>query len=250
MHAEYTIRAAKARKHVLCEKPMAISSRECEQMIAACRQANRQLAIGYRCQFVPHHLEMIRMSREKAFGNVKLIDASFGFRIGDPNQWRLKRALAGGGALMDVGIYAIQAARYVSGEEPVEISASEVKTDRQKFREVDESIFWEMKFPSGILARCGTTYIANGMDRLWAGAEQGWFELSPAFAYSGQAGRTSKGEFGAPPVDHFATEMDDFAQNILRNKPTKVPGEEGLRDIKIVEAIYESIRTARTVPVT
>lgn len=247
MHAEYTIRAAKARKHVLCEKPMEVSVQKCEEMIDACKKAGVQLAIGYRCQFTPHHLEMIRLAREKTFGAVKLIEASFGFRIGDPNQWRLKHALAGGGALMDVGIYALQGARYVSGEEPIEISAIETKTDKVKFKEVDESIFWSMRFPSGLLANCGTTYLVNGMNRLYAGAEQGFFQLDPAYSYGGLKGRTSKSEMDLPQVDHFATEMDDFATCILNKRPTKVPGEEGLRDVRILTAVYASIKSGKPV---
>jgi predicted dehydrogenase len=247
MHGEYTIRAAKAGKHVLCEKPMEVSVKKCEQMIEACRNAKRQLAIGYRCRFVPHHLEVIRLAREKVFGAVRLIEASFGFRIGDPKQWRLRHELAGGGALMDVGIYALQGARYIAGEEPVEVFATETKTDKVKFKEVDESIFWSLRFPSGLMANCGTTYLVNGMNRLFAAAENGWFELDPAYSYGGLKGRTSKGEMEIAQVDHFATEMDDFASCILNNKPTRVPGEEGLRDVKIMAAIYESIRRRRAV---
>ena len=247
MHSEYTIRAAKAGKHVLCEKPMEVSAEKCQAMIDACKAAKVQLAIGYRCQFTPHHLEMMRLAREKTFGAVKLIEASFGFRIGDPNQWRLKHALAGGGALMDVGIYALQGARCVSGEEPVEISATETKTDPMKFKEVDESISWSMRFPSGVLANCATTYITNGMNHLWAGAESGWFQLDPAYSYNGLKGRTSKAEFDFPQPDQFATEMDDFADCILSGRKSKVSGEEGLRDIKILSAIYQSIQEGKTV---
>lgn len=241
MHGEYTIRGAKAGKHIFCEKPMEVTSKKCQQMIKVCKENNVLLGIGYRCQFVPHHQEIIRYSREKTFGDLKLIEASFGFRIGDPAQWRLRHNLAGGGALMDVGIYALQAARYVSVEEPTELVAYETKTDKAKFKEVDESIFWSMKFPSGVMANLGTTYLVNGMNRVFAAADQGWFELSPAYSYGGLAGRTSKGPINLPQVDHFAAEMDDFAQCILDKKPTRVPGEEGWRDVRIMEAIYESI---------
>jgi predicted dehydrogenase len=247
MHGEFTLRAAKAGKHVLCEKPMEVSPEKCQAMIDACKNAKVQLAIGYRCQFTPHHLEMIQLSRKKAFGTLKLIEASFGFRIGDPNQWRLKHSLAGGGALMDVGIYALQGARYVSGEEPIEITATETKTDPVKFKEVDESIFWSMRFPSGLIANCGTTYLIGGMNRLWAGAENGWFQLDPAYSYGGLKGRTSKAELDLPQVDHFAAEMDDFAECILSGRKSKVAGEEGLRDVKIMTAIYQSIREGKTV---
>ena len=249
MHGEFTIRAAKAGKHVLCEKPMEVSAEKCQAMIDACKEAKVQLAIGYRCQFVPHHLEIMRLAGEKVFGQVKLIEASFGFRIGDPNQWRLKHNLAGGGALMDVGVYALQAARYVAGEEPVEINATETKTDPAKFKEVDESIVWSMRFPSGLMANCGTTYLVNGMNRVWAGAESGWFQLDPAYSYGGIKGRTSKGELELPQIDHFAAEMDDFADCILNKRPSKVSGEEGLRDVKLMAAIYQSIREGKPVKV-
>ena len=249
-HAEFTVRAAQAGKHVLCEKPMEVSVKKCEEMIAACKKAKCHLAIGYRCQFTPYHLEMRRLAQDKVFGDLKLIEASFGFRIGDPNQWRLKHALAGGGALMDVGIYALQACRFTSGEEPIEVSAIETKTDKVKFKEVDESILWSMRFPSGVLANCGTTYLVNGYNRVMAAAEKGWFGLDPAYSYSGLKGATSKGEMSFPQTDQFAAEMDDFANCILTNKPSKVSGEEGLRDIKITMAIYESIRKGKAVHLT
>jgi len=246
-HAEFAIRAAQAGKHVLCEKPMEVSVKKCEEMIAACKKAKCQLAIGYRCQFTPHHVEMRRLAQEKVFGDLKVMEASFGFHIGDPTQWRLKHALAGGGALMDVGIYALQACRFTSGEEPMEVSAIETKTDKVKFKEVDETILWSMRFPSGLVANCGTTYLVNGYNRVMAAAEKGWFELDPAYSYGGLKGRTSKAEMTLRQVDHFAAEMDDFADCILNNKPTKVPGEEGLRDVRIMTAIYESIRKGKPV---
>ena len=165
LHAEHTLKAAKAGKHVLSEKPMEVSVQKCQQMIDACKDAGRKLAVGYRCQFQPHHRECMRLAREKVFGDIKIIEAGFGFRIGDPTQWRLKHGLAGGGALMDVGIYALQATRYLTGEEPIVVSAMETKTDPVKFKEVDESIVWQLKFPGGIIAYCSTTYLVNGVNR-------------------------------------------------------------------------------------
>jgi predicted dehydrogenase len=248
LHAEHAIKAAKAGKHVLCEKPMEVSSEKCEQMIAASKKAGRQLAIGYRCQFEPHHLECARLAREKVFGNLRMMEAGFGFPIGDPTQWRLNRALAGGGPLMDVGIYALQATRFVTGEEPVLVSATETKTDPVKFKDVEESMTWELKFPSGVLAYCSTTYKVGGINRFSAYADQGWFGLDPAFNYTGNRGHRSDGkELRFDTVNQFAVEMDDFAQCILNNKPTKVPGEEGLRDLKIMMAIYEAARTGKAV---
>ncbi|HLX96094.1 MAG TPA: Gfo/Idh/MocA family oxidoreductase [Verrucomicrobiae bacterium] len=248
LHAEHSIKAAKAGKHVLCEKPMEVSAEKCRQIIDACQQAGRQLAIGYRLHFEPNNLECIRLAREKVFGDVKIIEAGFGFPIGDPTQWRLKRDLAGGGPLMDVGIYALQATRYLTGEEPVQVSALTTVTDPVKFREVEESIVWQAKFPGGAIAFCSATYGAQGLAQFTAHAQKGWFKLDPAFNYGGIRGlRSDKQEIHLPAIDQFAAEMDDFAQCILNHEPTRVPGEEGLRDVKIMMAIYEAARTGKTV---
>jgi predicted dehydrogenase len=246
-HAELTLKAAKAGKHVLCEKPMEVSVEQCQKMIDACKAANRMLAIGYRNRFEPHTIECIRLAREKVFGAVKSIHAAFGFTAGDPSQWRLKHALSGGGALMDVGIYALQTARYISGREPVEVSATETKTDAVKFKEVDETMAFQLKFPDGVTASCQTSFNA-GFNSYEVQAEKGSFGLAPAYNYSGVRGQRSDGKtIDAPNVDQFAAEMDDFAQCILNNKPTLVPGEEGLRDVKIMMAIYESAKTGKPV---
>jgi predicted dehydrogenase len=248
LHAEHTIKAARAGKHVFCEKPMEISVERCQQMIDACKQAGRKLGIAYRCQFEPHHLELVRLAREREFGEVKVIEASFGFTAGDATQWRLKRELSGGGAMMDVGIYALQATRYITGEEPIEISAIETKTDAVKFREVDESIVWQSRFPSGRLASCSTSYNSNGMGRIRVDAQHGWFELDPAFNYTGITGRRSGGKaLSFPATDHFAVELDAFARSILEDQPFKASGEEGLRDISIIMSIYEAAQTGRAV---
>ena len=185
-HAELTIKAAKAGKHVLCEKPMEVSVEKCQQMIDACKAANRLLAIGYRSRFDPATQECIQLARQQVFGKTKIIQAGFGFRIGDPNQWRLKKDLAGGGALMDVGIYALQAARYLSGEEPTIVTALETKTDPVKFKEVDESITWQLKFPSGIIANCSTSFIVSGIDSYTVFAEGRDFRLEPSLQLPGQ----------------------------------------------------------------
>jgi predicted dehydrogenase len=227
---------------------METSVERCELMIAACAAADRKIGIAYRCQFEPNNLECMRLAREKEFGDLKIIEASFSISVGDANQWRLKHALSGGGALIDVGIYALQATRYITGEEPVLVSGFESKTDPVKFREVDESMVWQMQFPSGVIAYCSTSYNAQGGARFRAQAERGWFELDPAFYYSGIRGRRSDGkEINFPSGDQFAVQMDDFARCILENKPSKVDGEEGLRDVRIMAAIYESARTGRPV---
>ncbi|MBC8111812.1 MAG: Gfo/Idh/MocA family oxidoreductase, partial [Verrucomicrobia bacterium] len=143
MHHEYVIRAAQSGKHVICEKPMALTVKECEEMIAACEKAKKQLAIGYRLHFEPFNLEMARLGQQKVFGKVNRIKADFGFTIGDPSQWRLNKVLAGGGPLMDVGIYAVNGCRYVTGEEPISVKATfNTKTDLEKFKEVEEALSW------------------------------------------------------------------------------------------------------------
>jgi len=249
MHHEYTIRAAAAGKHVLCEKPMANSAQECREMIQACEKADRKLAIGYRCQFEPHHQHCIELARQETFGDFKMVEAGFGFKIGDPTQWRLRKGLAGGGALMDVGIYALQACRYITGKEPLSITAQETKTDPKKFAEVDETIAWTMEMDGGAVCVCDTTYNFNGVNRFRAYADEGWFGLQPAFGYGGIRGETSEGAIQMEQVDHFAAEMDAFAKHLLFDEPNRVPGEEGLRDLNAIEAIYRSISSGKLQPV-
>lgn len=248
MHHEYTIRAAKAGKHVFCEKPMANSARECREMIAACETATRQLGIGYRLQFEPHHLECMRFASEQVFGKLQHVDAGFGFAIGDPTQWRLRKNLAGGGAMMDVGVYALQACRYLAGEEPLEVAALETKTDPVKFAEVDETIQWIMKFPSGMTANCLTTYHFNGRNDFTAWGARGSFGMKPCYGYAGLTGWTSDANMPLdfPQTDHFLTEMDAFSLAILEGRPFKPSGREGLLDLLVVEAVYKSIASGKT----
>lgn len=251
MHEEFTIRAAKAGKHVFCEKPMANTAEECRRMIAAAKEAGRLLGVGYRCQFEPHHVECMRLAREKVFGEVKFIEAGFGFQIGDPSQWRLRKELAGGGALMDVGIYALQACRYLTGEEPVEVTAQETKTDPVKFAEVDETIAWSMRFPSGVVASVMTTYGFNGANFFTALCQRGKFGMDPAYSYGDLKGWTSKPDVKIefPGTDHFEVEIDAFSKAILDGKPFELSGEEGLKDLLVIDSIYRSIREGRTVTV-
>ena len=180
LHAEHAIKAAKAGKHVLSEKPMEATVEKAQAMIDACKTANRLLAVGYRCHFDTNNIECLRLAREKTFGDLKIIEACFDIPLSnDLTQWRLKQALAGGGALMDVGIYALQASRYLTGEEPVLVSALETKTNPAKFKEVDETVTWQAKFPSGVIAYCSTSYNSSLMSRYTAIAQNGWFEFEP-----------------------------------------------------------------------
>ena len=250
LHAEHTIKAARAGKHVLCEKPMEVSTERCQAMIAECKKAGRQLAIGYRCQFEPHHLECIRLARQQLFGPLRMIEGSFGFPIGDPTQWRLNHALAGGGPLMDVGIYALQSARLLAGEEPSQVAAISVKTDPVKFKDVEETMTFQLTFPSGVVAHCATSYKLPGLNRFTAWAEKGSFGMEPAYNYGGNRGWRSDGvPLRFDQVDVFAAEMDDFARCVSTGTPTKVPGEEGLRDVRLLMAIYEAARSGKTIKV-
>jgi len=247
LHLDHALAAAKAGKHVLCEKPMEISVARCRQMIDAVRAADRMLAIGYRCRFEPHHLECMRIARDRDFGALKLIDAHFS-NYTQGSVWRLKRALAGGGPLMDVGIYALQAARYLTGEEPMWISATTTQGDPVRFAEVEESVLWQMKFPGGAVSHCGSSYDSAGLGYFRAIAERGWFGLEPAFNYDGIHGMRSDGKaINFSPTDQFAVEMDEFSRCIMEKTPTRVPGEEGLRDVSLMMTIYESARTGKPV---
>lgn len=250
LHLEHTLAAAKAGKHVYCEKPLEISVERCQQMIDACKAADRLLGTAYRCRFDPHHLECIRIAREQEMGAVRIIQAGFGIDVGNPDQWRLKRELSGGGALMDVGVYALQSTRYITGEEPVLVTATETKTDAVKFKEVDETVAWTATFPSGAVAYCTASFKVPGIASFRANTDRGWFELSPAYHYDGIKGSRSDGKpLAFAPIDMFAAQLDDFARCVMEKRPSIVSGEEGLRDVRVMTAIYESIRTGRAVKI-
>jgi predicted dehydrogenase len=252
MHAEYTIRAHQAGKHVLSEKPMANTPADCQAMIDAARKADRRLMVAYRCRYEPFNQEMIRMAREQELGPTKVIVADHGFSIGDPTQWRLKKDLAGGGSMMDIGIYSLQAARYITGEEPVEVSAMSYTTPGDvRFKEVEEATNFQLRFPSGVLANCTSSYGYSGQNRYRVIATKGWFELEPATSYTGLRMRVRKGnvtEERFPAVrDHFALEMDHLSECVMGGKEPLTPGEEGLRDMKLIMAVYEAARSGKTV---
>ena len=251
MHKEFVIRTAAAGKHVIVEKPMAISVNDCREMIDACKKAAVQLAVGYRLHYEPYHLELKRLGQEKVFGHVRLIEASLGYRSGDPNEWRLKKEISGGGPLMDIGIYCVQSARYVLGEEPVSVTANfGPVTNKLLFSEVEESINFQLVFPSGAVCSSTTSYNCN-IDRFFAAADEGYFELNPALGYGPYAGKTNKAVFNFPVINQQAMQCDEIAKVILQNKqlPNHITGDEGLRDMKILHAIYEAARTNKPVPV-
>ncbi|HTQ63797.1 MAG TPA: Gfo/Idh/MocA family oxidoreductase [Puia sp.] len=249
MHKEYTIRAAKAGKHVICEKPMATTSKDCEEMIAACKNAGVQLAIGYRLHYEPYNLEIKRLGQQKVFGQVRLIESSLGYRTDDPAQWRLHKALSGGGPLMNVGIYCIQSSRYVLGEEPISVTAQfGPNTNPELFKEVEASITWQLQFPSGAVCNSSSTYNCQ-VDRFFASAENGQFELSPGISYGPFVGKTSDGPLHFPDINQQAAQLDGIGKLILAKQPLPghITGEEGIKDVRIMEAIYQSAATGKKV---
>jgi glucose-fructose oxidoreductase len=245
MHAEYTIRAAKAGKHVICEKPMALSVRECEQMIEACERAGKSLSIGYRMQFEPTTQEVMRIGQEKVFGDVRMVCAAAGYNEGRAGHWKFSREM-GGGAMMDMGVYSLQAARYVTGEEPISVTAQTFTRRPELITEVDETTSFQLEFPSGAVANLHTSFGMN-MNYLDVRAERGWVKVDPFSAYGGIKGATSQGPLDYPVVNQQAAQMDEVAACIQEGKPMRVPGEEGLADMRVVEAVYRSIRTGEKV---
>jgi glucose-fructose oxidoreductase len=255
LHAEYTVRAFKAGKHVLCEKPMAVTVEECESMIRAGREANRKLMIAYRAQYEPYNLEAIRMSREGELGRIRLVTSDHG-RILDPkipaDQWRMVKALAGGGSLYDIGIYSLQAARYITGEEPVEVSAR-ITSDASdpRFKEIEDLVAFQLRFPSGTLANLTSSYSTSPVKRIQVFGSKASLVLDPATEYERHQMmvKTEKEErrVQIPEGNQFAAEMDHLSKAVMENREPKTPGEEGLRDIRIMQAIYRAAQEERPV---
>ncbi len=250
LHAEYTIRGLKAGKHVLCEKPMAATVEEAEQMIAAAKEARRKLMIGYRLHYEPLNLEVAKMCKEKKLGTVKTFSSSNCQNVKAPNI-RLSGQLAGG-PLGDVGIYSINAARYVIGEEPVEVTATAFQPeDDPRFAEVPESVAFTLHYPSGALAHCDCSFGTAVSRRYRVHCTDGLIEMDPAFGYKGlrlftrDAEDAKVTELKIPQVNHFAAEMDHFSQCVRGDKESSTPGELGLADMRIMAAIQEAIHTGR-----
>ena len=251
MHAQYTIRSAKAGKHVLCEKPMATSVADAQSMIDSCKEANVKLMIAYRCHYETTNLRAVQLIRDGAIGKINAIQSAFGFSCGE-GEWRLKKALAGGGPLFDVGIYSLNATRYLTGEEPESFSGYAYSDPADpRFKEVEQNLAWVTKFPSGVVASCNTTYGAqmDGYFRVYG--SKGWLEVNPAFVYEGLSLKAehfdANGKFVSldepnsekDPI-HFTKQAIHFSDCIRQNLSPKTPGEEGLRDMTYIREIYRS----------
>jgi predicted dehydrogenase len=254
MHAEYTIRGFQAGKHVLTEKPMAATPANCQQMIDAGRKAGKKLMVAYRCRYEPYNQEAIRIAHSGDLGPILVIEADAGWNATNPDQWRLKKDLAGGGSLMDIGIYALNGSRYLSGEEPTEVNAMIYNVPGDpRFKEVEETVNFQLRFPSGTIANCTSSYGYYPTSHFRVIGTKGWLEMDPATWYRDQrlkvGGTNGIVEQELPSRDHFALEMDHMSQCVMENKEPLTPGEEGLRDIKLMMAIYESAQTGKTVKV-
>ena len=248
MHAEYVIRAAEAGKHVWCEKPMAPTVAECQRMIDACNKNKRKLSIGYRMQHEPNTQKIIRFGQEKTYGNINNLSAAAGFFNGSTNHWKLEKEM-GGGAMYDMGVYSLNAARYSTSLEPIAVTATQSTTRPEIYTEVDETMVFTLEFPGGIKANCETSFGKN-LNTLQVNCKDGWYRLEPFQAYNGIDGITSDGlKLNASIPNQQARQMDNDALSIIKNTAVLVPGEEGLKDIRVVEAIYKSAASGKRVEI-
>ncbi len=246
LHAEYTIRGAEAGKHVICEKPMANNAADCKKMIDACKKAKKKLGIGYRLHYDPYNLEMMRLGQKEVYGKVTEIDAGFGFVLRNQDAWRMDKQLAGGGPLMDVGIYVLQGCIYTLGMLPESLVARDVTKEPDFYDDIEGTLEWELKFKSDVKVSCRTTYEDN-YNYLKAQAEKGAFDIGPAYSYNGLKGNTPEGAMDFGNINQQAAQMDAYALHVLEGKELLVPGEMGWRDMFLIDRIYESAKTGKEV---
>ncbi|MEM7659544.1 MAG: Gfo/Idh/MocA family oxidoreductase [Bacteroidota bacterium] len=240
MHADYVIRAAEAGKHVICEKPFDVSAAQAEKAVKACEEAGVLLQTGYRCQYDPYHLELMRVGQNEVMGQVNFLRTNFSFYGVNNSNWRFTdKKLSGGGPLMDVGVYCIQGCRYTMGKEPVAVTARSYRFYPDKMEDVEQSIVWQFEFPNGAVADCSSSYVARS-NFIEVSAENGNFGLSSAYSYSPPAGHVAGIEMNFPHDNQQAKQMDAFARNILDDTPVVADGLEGLKDMRLIEAIYAS----------
>ncbi len=247
-HPEFSIRAAKAGKHVCSEKPMAPTVADCQAMIDACKKAGKLLQLGYRSQYETHNLRAMRYTRSGELGAIKSLSSDHGFNIGR-GSWRTQRALSGGGSMMDIGIYSVQALRYLSWQEPVEVTATITNPPNdERFKEVEDDVKFSLRFPSGLVAQGTSGYSWRpGKNQYEIAFEKGTLRAVPATAYNGNRLTLDGTELSVPSNDQFAAQMDHFSDCIRSARPVRTPGEEGLKDIRIIQAIYEAAKTNKAV---
>lgn len=248
MHAEYSVKAANAGKHVWCEKPMAMTVSECQQMIDAAKKNKVKLSIGYRMHHEPNTQRIIQFRKENKYGKVISVEARAGYFDGRTNHWKQQKSL-GGGSMYDMGVYPLNAARYATGLEPIAVTARKSTTRPEIYKEVDETMNFELEFPGGVIGNCETSF-GKGMNELSAKFQNGSFTLAPFQSYSGINGITSDGiKLNTYIENQQAKQMDDDALAIIDGTSVLVPGEEGLKDIRVVEKIYQSVAENRKVSI-
>jgi len=252
LHAEYTVRALEAGKHVLCEKPMASTSAECERMIAAARANDRQLGVAYRVHFEPTNREALRRIKAGELGAIRAVQNAHGFNANPqfpPHKWRLEKALAGGGSMFDIGVYGLNTSlMMLEGDAPASVSAVYAyPKDDPRFAEVEGGIEWRMTTAGGVTVSGSSSYsyspYVSRQHYLGAGAS---IEMQPATTYDDNnivmaGGGQPRREIGAGnPMSQFAAQVDGFSEAARANRPHLTPGEMGLRDIRLIEAMYRS----------
>ncbi len=262
LHREYTERAAKIGKHVLCEKPMTVSPEDGEAMIAACAQAHVQLMVAYRIQYEHNNRFLAEMVRGGKLGGVRAIHSMNTQNMGAPGQWRFDKKLSGGGSLPDIGLYNLNTVRALLGEEPVEVSAQmHTPPGDPRFKEVEDLVNFTLRFSSGVVASCTSSYSAHQIRQLEVMGSDAWARLDDAYAYHGQkltvqrreGMATAASEYALNPSNQFALEIDHFAECVRTGRKPRTGGPEGLQDQKLMAAIYRAAETGRPVsmpPVT
>ena len=240
MHEAYCIRAAATGKQVWCEKPMAMTVLECQNIIDACNKNKVKLSIGYRMHHEPNTKRIIQFRKDLTYGKVLKVEARAGYVDPRSNHWKQKKSM-GGGAMLDMGVYPLNAARYSTGLEPIAVTAHASTTRPEIYTEVEETISFDLEFAGGAMAVCEASF-GKSMGSLQVDCQKGWYKLEPFQGYSGVNGVTSDGiKLNATLPNQQARQMDDDALAILNNTSVMVPGEEGLKDIRVVEAIYYSV---------
>ena len=256
LHLEHVRAAARAGKHVLCEKPMAANSEQARKMVEACDQAGVRLMIAYRCQYEGFNSAAAHMVQSGELGRARVIEATNTQVQGPGGQWRMNAQLAGGGALPDIGLYCLNGVRAMLGEDPVEVYATIVNPQGDdRYKEVEETISFMLRFPSGAIANCATSYGAHETKDMRIRLENGWIEIENAYAYRGQRMRVARRKGAAESVEElrlgagnqFSLEIDHFAQCLRSGEVPRTPGEEGVQDHLLMEAIYRSARENRPV---
>ena len=256
-HARYSVRAAEAGRHVLCEKPMATTVEECQQMIRACRENKVRLMIAYRKYFEPASLALKKLITSGKLGKLKLIHSAFTIFLPANRKvpvWHFDHKVAGGGSLVDLGVYCVNTIRWLTGKEPVEANAYAWTTDPARFSSVEESIAFQLKFPGALFVQGSASFGAGQANFLKVFGEKGWAALDPAFAFEEErrlfgkiGGRWFERRFKV--VDEFALELDALADGIRRGRDPEPDGREGLRDVVVMQAIYQAAGEGRWVPI-